>query len=141
MNSLGFSSLSLMPSYDGTFSEGRQINAVGLLGAGAAKTSPFPSLPVSEDDNIKTPFLSNFYIKMIILPRQARDKHSESIQKSAVFLQVNIMWTSNNLECCPDEPRSDIFFQRRLYLGEKNVLFEPILYINDLFTKTGSGQA
>jgi hypothetical protein len=49
MNSLGFSSLSLMPSYDGTFSEGRQINAVGLLGAGAAKTSPFPSLPVSED--------------------------------------------------------------------------------------------
>lgn len=30
---------------------------------------------------------------------------------------VNIMWTSNNLECCPDEPRSDIFFQRRLYLG------------------------
>jgi hypothetical protein len=50
MNSLGFSSLSLMPSYDGTFSEGRQINAVGLLGAGAAKTSPFPSLPVSEDD-------------------------------------------------------------------------------------------
>ena len=30
---------------------------------------------------------------------------------------VNIMWTSNNLECCSDEPRSDIFFQRRLYLG------------------------
>lgn len=28
MNSLGFSSLSFMPSYDGTFSEGRQINAV-----------------------------------------------------------------------------------------------------------------
>ena len=30
---------------------------------------------------------------------------------------VNIMWTGNNMECCPDEPRSDIFFQRRLYLG------------------------
>ena len=34
MNSLGYSSLSMMPSYDGTFSEGRAINAVGLLGAG-----------------------------------------------------------------------------------------------------------
>jgi hypothetical protein len=56
--------------------------------------------------------------KMIVLPRQARDKHRESTQKEhAVFLQVNIMWTSNNLECCPDEPRSDLFFQRRLYLG------------------------
>ena len=30
---------------------------------------------------------------------------------------VNIMWTSNNIECCPDEPHSDIFFQERLYLG------------------------
>jgi hypothetical protein len=66
MNSLGYSSLSLMPSYDGTFSEGRQINAVGLLGAGG---------------------------------------------------MVNIMWTSNNKECCPDEPHSDLFFQRRMYMG------------------------
>jgi hypothetical protein len=29
----------------------------------------------------KSPFLSNFYIKAIILPRQARDKHRESTQK------------------------------------------------------------
>ena len=66
MNSLGFSSLSFMPSFDGTFSEGRQINAVGLLGAGG---------------------------------------------------MVNIMWTGNNLECCPDEKTADVFFQRRVYLG------------------------
>ena len=66
MNSLGYSSLSMMPSYDGTFSEGRAINAVGLLGAGG---------------------------------------------------MVNIMWTANNMECCPDEPQADVFFQRRLYMG------------------------
>jgi uncharacterized protein YcbK (DUF882 family) len=29
-----------------------------------------------------------FYIKMIILPRQARDKHRENSKKSAVFLQL-----------------------------------------------------
>jgi hypothetical protein len=56
MNSLGFSSLSMMPSYDGTFSEGRAINAVGLLGAGG---------------------------------------------------MVNIMWTSNNMECCANQAAAD----------------------------------
>eukprot|EP01051_Picozoa_sp_SAG22_P007710 SAG22_NODE_552_length_9177_cov_15.661489_4_plen_490_part_00 len=66
MNSLGYSSLSMMPSYDGTFSEGRAINAVGILGAGG---------------------------------------------------MVNIMWTSNNLECCPNEPFADQYFQQRLYMG------------------------
>ena len=34
MNSLGYSSLSFMPSFDGTFSEGKAVNAAGLLGAG-----------------------------------------------------------------------------------------------------------
>eukprot|EP01046_Picozoa_sp_COSAG06_P026446 COSAG06_NODE_2274_length_7194_cov_81.563073_10_plen_149_part_00 len=35
----------------------------------------------------KRHFLSHSYIKCIILPRQARDKHRESTQKSAVFSQ------------------------------------------------------
>ncbi len=34
MNTLGYSMISMMKSYDGTFSEGKAINAVGLLGAG-----------------------------------------------------------------------------------------------------------
>eukprot|EP00656_Telonema_subtile_P046598 TRINITY_DN5308_c0_g2_i1.p1 TRINITY_DN5308_c0_g2~~TRINITY_DN5308_c0_g2_i1.p1 ORF type:complete len:204 (+),score=49.38 TRINITY_DN5308_c0_g2_i1:219-830(+) len=34
MNSLGYSSISMMEHYDGTFSEGKAVNAVGLLGAG-----------------------------------------------------------------------------------------------------------
>jgi hypothetical protein len=33
----------------------------------------------------KTAFLSHFYIKTIILPRQARDKHRENSKKDAVF--------------------------------------------------------
>ena len=37
----------------------------------------------------KTVFLSHLYINMLILPRQARDKHRKT-QKSAVFLQVGV---------------------------------------------------
>ena len=37
----------------------------------------------------KRHFLSTFYIKMIILPRQARDKHRESTQKSAVLCRTS----------------------------------------------------
>jgi hypothetical protein len=33
----------------------------------------------------KTPFLSNFYIKTIILPRQAWDKHRKNSKTDAVF--------------------------------------------------------
>jgi hypothetical protein len=35
----------------------------------------------------KRSFLSHLYIKTIILPRQARDKHRETLKKMAVFLQ------------------------------------------------------
>jgi hypothetical protein len=37
----------------------------------------------------KTVFLSDLYVKLLILPRQARDKHRESTQKTTVLLQVN----------------------------------------------------
>ena len=36
----------------------------------------------------KTAFLSHLYIKTIILPRQARDKHRENSKKDAVFRTV-----------------------------------------------------
>ena len=36
----------------------------------------------------KTPLLGQFYIKTIILPRQARDKHRESTQKRTVLSQA-----------------------------------------------------
>jgi hypothetical protein len=35
----------------------------------------------------KRHFLSHLYIKVIILPRQARDKHRETSKKDAVFSQ------------------------------------------------------
>eukprot|EP01046_Picozoa_sp_COSAG06_P034884 COSAG06_NODE_3695_length_4999_cov_8.221837_7_plen_50_part_00 len=34
-------------------------------------------------DGKETPFLRRFYIKLIILPRQARDKHKENSKKMA----------------------------------------------------------
>jgi hypothetical protein len=40
-----------------------------------------------EDEVRKRHFLRHLYIKCIILPRQARDKHRESTQKRDVFLQ------------------------------------------------------
>jgi hypothetical protein len=36
----------------------------------------------------KRHFLSHLYIKMMILPRQARDKHRENSKKTTVFLQI-----------------------------------------------------
>jgi hypothetical protein len=39
----------------------------------------------------KTAFLSRFYIKTIILPRQARDKHRENSKNDAVFRTDNVI--------------------------------------------------
>eukprot|EP01046_Picozoa_sp_COSAG06_P036393 COSAG06_NODE_4008_length_4666_cov_3.913072_6_plen_102_part_00 len=36
----------------------------------------------------KTVFLSHLYIKMLILPRQARDKHRKALKKRRRFLAV-----------------------------------------------------
>jgi hypothetical protein len=41
------------------------------------------------DEVRKRHFLRHLYIKCIILPRQARDKHRQSTQKSAVFSQAS----------------------------------------------------
>eukprot|EP01046_Picozoa_sp_COSAG06_P022105 COSAG06_NODE_1693_length_8701_cov_80.626133_8_plen_247_part_00 len=49
-------------------------------GAGAAAPAP-------QEQVRKRRFFAPFYIKMLILPRQARDKHRKSTQKSADFLQ------------------------------------------------------
>jgi hypothetical protein len=63
----------------------------------------------------KTALLSHLYIKMIILPRQARGKHRENSKKDAVF--------------------------RTAAVGIRNLcIFEPFIYKNEHFTKTGSGQ-
>eukprot|EP01046_Picozoa_sp_COSAG06_P027078 COSAG06_NODE_2367_length_7000_cov_16.568179_7_plen_58_part_00 len=56
---------------------------------------------------------------MIILPRQARDKHTEKLKKDAFFLDFG---GNDGLKV------------------RKNGLFEPFKYKCDLFTKAGSGQ-
>ena len=40
----------------------------------------------------KTAFLSHLYIKMLILPKQARDKHRKNSKKGAVFVQQQSGW-------------------------------------------------
>eukprot|EP01046_Picozoa_sp_COSAG06_P020681 COSAG06_NODE_1523_length_9173_cov_31.694682_3_plen_96_part_00 len=62
--------------------DGIDTRAVGL----PRLRSSFGVIPQSPAR--KRHFLSHLYIKCIILPRQARDKHRESTQKSAVFSQV-----------------------------------------------------
>lgn len=66
INSAGYVSTTFMRSYDGTFSEGKAVNAVGLLGAGG---------------------------------------------------YVTILWTYSADECCSTPELTDLYFQRRLYLG------------------------
>ena len=63
----------------------------------------------------KRHFLSHLYIKCIILPRQARDKHRENSKKGT-------------------------FSRRHSARCEKRHLFAPFIYKNEYFTKTGSGQ-
>jgi hypothetical protein len=65
---------------------------------------------------------------MIILPRQARDRHRESTQKE-MRLSQGVAGTSI-MDCHVDG-----------WLGvSESGLFEPFLCINDLSTKTGSVQ-
>jgi hypothetical protein len=47
-----------------------------------------PAEPDEWHSGEKTALFVHFYIKMIILPRQARDKHRKNSKKSAVFFQV-----------------------------------------------------
>eukprot|EP01046_Picozoa_sp_COSAG06_P023660 COSAG06_NODE_1889_length_8134_cov_3.277785_6_plen_95_part_00 len=48
----------------------------------------------------KRHFLSHLYIKINILPRQARDKHRENPKKAAVFPMFDRSWTSNWASRC-----------------------------------------
>jgi hypothetical protein len=46
--------------------------------------------PMHTDQVKKRHFLSHLYIKVIILPRHAPDKHRENSKKSAVFVQKKL---------------------------------------------------
>ena len=88
-------------------------------------------------------FWSAFCLReMVTLPRQARDKHRESTQKAASFVQAiprrpisrGTLDTSFN-HWMPTE------FNLAAKVKEKNAFFAmPFDAKNDHFTKTGSGQ-
>jgi hypothetical protein len=50
----------------------------------------------------KTAFLSHLYIKCVILPRQARDKHRENSKKDAVFPTAETYLFCNLSYVCPE---------------------------------------
>ena len=67
---------------------------------------------------------------MIVLPRQARDKQANIIQKT--FLQVAVAPLLESL--------LEIDGASSVTVVSENGVFEPSMNRNDLFSKTGSGQ-
>jgi hypothetical protein len=67
----------------------------------------------------KTAFLRHLYIKIIFLPRQARDKHRKNSKKSPFS------------RSCP---------QRAAITGKQTELFCPLSQNDDRFTKPGLGR-
>jgi hypothetical protein len=63
----------------------------------------------------QTPFVRHFIVKMVIFPRQARDKHRESSQKSAVFLQ------SSQASLMPTPVRKQTSFSRHFMLKPEHL--------------------
>ena len=89
----------------------------------------------------KRGFLRLFLLKLIVLPRQARDKHRESTQKKreARFCRrEDVVALRCDVVAC-DPPMADA--PLRNAEARKNAPFlASILHKNDRFTKTGSGQ-
>jgi hypothetical protein len=59
--------------------------------AGASEDAIADALDSDNPKVRKRLFLRHLYIKCIILPRQARDKHRENSKKSGVFLQESLI--------------------------------------------------
>jgi hypothetical protein len=77
----------------------------------------------------KSPFCSHFIATDTIdLPRQARNKHMETLKQRGVFRRLCRLRPVGFEQCVS------------VHRGEKTALFVHVLYKNDRFTKTGSGQ-
>jgi hypothetical protein len=79
----------------------------------------------------KRSIVSAFMLKIIILPRQAREKHGKS-QKGTPFVQVDV-----DAIAPADDGEGPVAAQST---GEKTHLLRHFYTKNDQFTKTGSGQ-
>jgi hypothetical protein len=69
----------------------------------------------------KTAFLRHLYIKCIILPRQARDKHGENSKKDAVFRTAS-PWTPAPWESYRNQKNTPLSFLSLLYVCPEPVL-------------------
>ena len=98
---------------------------------------------------LEKPFL--YYTTMIILPRQARDKHRKRCKKECGFLQgAGVQTDPRGLAAdaagpeegrlLPEQRRAiHALRERQLTRYVRKRLFEPFIYKNDHFTKTRSG--
>jgi hypothetical protein len=69
----------------------------GIIDTAESSSSPATSPNAGE----KTALFSHLYIKTIILPRQARDKHRETTQKRRrVFLQRRTIFSTAPISVC-----------------------------------------
>jgi hypothetical protein len=103
----------------------------------------------------KRHFLSHLYIKCIILPRQARDKHRENSKKvpfsrSAALAPINLHHAHRHARRRTLGQRFDsrwrvirpgACWRQGQERCEQRLCFAQFLYQNDHFAKTGSGQA
>jgi hypothetical protein len=88
-------------------------------------------------------------MKLIIVPRQARDNHRESTQNQTRFLTGRLreeqLWWLARLENFNQKiPRREVEVIARTVEARckvrENGIFAPFIYKNEHFAKTGSGQ-
>jgi hypothetical protein len=90
----------------------------------------------------KRHFLRHLYIKCIILPRQARDKHRESTPKKCRFPSVAAATAGTEGGAGYEMSLKTVFMNYAIERGQVRKLpsFEPFSTKHTHFAKTGSGQ-
>jgi hypothetical protein len=87
----------------------------------------------TQNDHV-TAFLSHLYIKTMILPRQARDKHRENSQKRCIFLQERAVRTRPSLSEPPlSYCKTTSIYRDRLgtNIGKDETKQKPFSFIGD----------
>ena len=85
-----------------------------------------------------TAFLSHFYIKCIILPRQARDRHRENSKKYAVFPTVPHHDDGDGDACSAIAEHGVAFLHKPLHLTESRPNIDDLFHRHALLPGAAS---
>ena len=88
------------------------ISVVLYIQSAVREMDPY-HLTVGAGKERKRHFLSTFHVKMVILPRQARDTHRENSKQSAVFLQASPA-TNRNTQTRPSTHPAQVILRKRI---------------------------